>query len=145
MSYHFFIMTTTTMMLIKVHASISHFTAFPFVNNFCCLFFYFSRTLFHWLKIAASQSQVMTQKRLFWLKWNVWLRTWSKSCLWTATWYKKSHRYVTILKKNSIFKSYTILLYQSFFVSDFKIQHLRLGRKTPGEEMQSVSTFLLSK
>ena len=99
MSYCFFIMTTTTMMLIKVHASISHFTAFPFVNNFCCLFFYFSRTLFHWLKIAALLSQVMTQKRLFWLKWNVWLRIWSKNCLWTATWYKKSHRYVT--KKDS--------------------------------------------
>ena len=44
-------------------------------------------------------------------------------------------------KKNSIFKSCTILLYHLFFVSDFKIQHLRLGRKTPGEEMQSVSTF----
>ena len=39
------------------------------------------------------------------------------------------------------FQKLGTFMYDFFFVSDFKIQHLRLGRKTPGEEMQSVSTF----
>ena len=144
MSYRFFIMTTTTMMLIKVHASISHFTAFPFVNNFCCLFFYFSRTLFHWLKIAALLSQVMTQKRLFWLKWNVWLRIWSKNCLWTATWYKKSHRYVTILgKKISIVRQFYIIIF--FFFQTLKSSTSDLEERLQEKRCSRWVLFLLSK